>query len=347
MEKFVWGQSPKGEEITVYTLKNNNGLLARVMDFGANVLELHVPDAAGNLADVVLGYEHLEDYFDNGTYFGCCVAPCGNRIGGASFSMNGQTYTLDQNDGPNNLHSGFDSLCKRMWKVTEASDNAISFTYHKVDLDMGFPGNMDITVTYTLTDENELRIDYRGLSDADTIFNPTNHSYFNLAGQGRGDILDQEVWINSHQFTMTDNASIPNGTLLTVAGTPMDFTTPKTMRPEVDDAYEQLAWAGGYDHNFVLDKTDGSLDLAASLYDPVSGRKMEVYTDLPGMQLYCGNYISSGLIGKGGCRYEPRYGVCFETQYYPNAINIPSFPQPIAKAGVEQTSTTIYKFLTV
>jgi aldose 1-epimerase len=345
LEKNLWGKSPKGEEIYTYTIKNSRGMSAKLMNYGANVLSLFVPDKEGVAADVVLGFEKLEDYFVNAPYFGCCVAPCGNRIGDAVFTLNGKTYQLDKNDGVNNLHSGFDPLCKRMWETGDVTDSSITFTYHKKDMDMGFPGNMNITVTYTITEDNEFRIDYSGLSDADTIFNPTNHSYFNLSGHDSGDILDHEVWINATHFTMTDAASIPNGTLLEVKGTPMDFTSPKPMRPEVDDAYEQLAWAKGYDHNFALDTTLGELSLAATLYDPKSQRKMEVYTDLPGMQLYCGNYIQSGEIGKGGFRYEPRYGVCFESQYFPNAINIPSFAQPIAKAGVEARTTTKYKFV--
>lgn len=213
---------------------------------------------------------------------------------------------------------------------------------------MGFPGNTTYTVTYTLTPEMELRIDYTGLSDADTIFNPTNHSYFNLAGHDAGlKAMEQLIWINASRFTQTDDASIPDGVLLDVAGTPMDFTTPKPMAPEMDDAYEQLALAGGYDHNFVLDKPLGQMGIAASFYDSASGRKMEVYTDLPGMQLYGGNYINEGLVGKGGCTYGKRYGVAFETQYFPNAINLPSFPQPVEKAGETVKTSTVYKFTTV
>ncbi len=347
MKKELWGTTKDHENVYTYEISGAGGMKARFMDFGANLLSLWVPDAEGNLADVVLGFEHLEDYFTNAPYFGCCVAPCGNRIGDARFSLNGKTYELDKNDGINNLHSGFDPLCKRMWEMTDVCDNSITFLYHKKDMDMGFPGNMDITVTYTLTPENELKIEYTGLSDADTIFNPTNHSYFNLAGHNSGSVMDELVWINASHFTMTDNASIPNGTLLDVKGTPMDFTTPKPMAPEADDPYEQLAWAGGYDHNFALDITEGEISLAASLYDPVSGRKMEVYTDLPGMQLYCGNGIQSGARGKDGFLYQPRYGVCFETQYFPNAINLPSFSQPVAKAGIAKKTTTIYKFLNV
>lgn len=346
--KTLWGKTKEGEAVYTYTITNQKGMSAKLMNFGANVLSLYVPDAAGNTKDVVLGFEHLEDYFVNAPYFGCCVAPSGNRIGDARFTLNGKTYEVDKNDGVNNLHSGFDPLCKRLWETTEVTDSSITFTYHKKDMDMGFPGNMDITVTYTLTDENEFRIDYCALSDQDTIFNPTNHSYFNLSGHDSGSVLNHRVWIDAARFTMTDEASIPNGTLLDVAGTPLDFTTEKDMAAQVDDAYEQLAWAKGYDHNFALDHaTPGTLSLAASLYDPASGRKMEVYTDLPGIQLYCGNYIQSGEVGKGNFRYEPRYGVCLETQYFPNAINIPSFTQPIAKAGQKAQTSTVYRFYNV
>ncbi len=348
MEKYVWGQTPNGEDLIVYELTGEHGMKASVMNYGANLLSLFVPDKNGDTKDVVLGYEHFEDYFTNDAFFGCSVVPCGNRIGDARFTLNGKTYELDKNDGINNLHSGFNPLCRRIWDVDSVSENSITFSYQKKDMDMGFPGNATYTVTYTLTPEMELRIDYTGLSDADTIFNPTNHSYFNLAGHDAGDsAMDQLVWINASRFTQTDPASIPDGVLLDVAGTPMDFTTPKPMAPEIDDAYSFLAWASGYDHNFVLDKPLGETGIAASFYDPASGRKMEVYTDLPGMQLYAGNYINNGLIGKGGCTYGKRHGVAFETQYFPNAINIPSFPQPIQKAGELTKTTTTYKFTTV
>ena len=346
LEKKLWGTTRENEEVYTYEIAGAGGIRATFMNYGANLLSLTVPDKDGNAKDIVLGYEKLESYFDSDLYFGCCVAPNGNRIGNARFTLNGKTYALDKNDGENNLHSGTHPLCMRIWDVADVKDNAITFTYDKKDMDMGFPGNMKITVTFTLTPDNELRIDYSGLSDQDTIFNPTNHSYFNLAGHDSGSVLDQLVWINASRFTETDAGSVPTGNLIDVKGTPLDFTKEKPMAPEVDDAYEQLALAKGYDHNFALDITEGELSLAASLYDPKSGRKMEVYTDLPGMQLYCGNYIHPNVVGKGGFLYQPRYGVCFETQYYPNAINIPSFSQPIAKAGVEKKTTTIYQFFT-
>lgn len=344
MEKNIWGKDTDGRDITIYTIQNSKGMSVRTMDYGANVLSICVPDSQGNTADVVLGFESLEDYFVNDAFFGCCVVPSCNRIGKAQFTLNGKTYLLDKNDGENNLHGGSFQICRCIWEVTDVSDASITFSYHKKDGEMRFPGNMDISVTYTVTEENELRIDYLGLSDADTIFNPTNHSYFHLGGQGSGDVLDHVLWLNASFFTMTDPASIPNGTLVNVADTPMDFTTPKPIGRDIDSDYEPLLWAGGYDHNFVIDKTEGELALAASVHDPKSGRYLEVFTDRPGIQVYCGNYISSNDIGKGKIPYGARYGLALETQYYPNAINIASFPQPVAKAHVPSRSTTIYKF---
>lgn len=369
MGKMLWGTSPEGERIYRYTIEGETGMQATLTNLGANLISLKLPvsgeqaatapktgetlfqyvsrkitSQAQSLVDVVLGYDKPADYLDNAPYFGCCVAPSANRIGGASFVLNGRTYRLEQNDGKNNLHSGSDGLYQRIWQMEDISENSVCFSFKKKDMDMGFPGNLKITVRYTLTPENELRIEYTGLSDADTVFNPTNHSYFNLAGHDSGSAMNQLVWVNARQFTVTDQNSVPDGTLADVAGTPMDFTTPKAMSPEIDSDYQQLTWAKGYDHNYVLDIPEGQLSLAASLEDPASGRKMEVYTDLPGMQLYAGNYIAPDTSGKGGCLYQPRSGICFETQYFPNAVNIPAFSQPIAKAGEEKRTTTVYRF---
>lgn len=347
MEKYIWGQTKEGEDITVYTLSNASRMKVSFMDFGANVRSVIVPDKDGNTADVVLGYENLDDYFENPPFYGCCVAPNGNRIGGASFSLNGETYLLDKNDGENNLHSGFHTLARRMWDVTEADDEHICFTYHKKDMDMGLPGNMDISVTYTLTEDNALEIEYRGISDADTLFNPTNHSYFNLSGHDSGSVLDHKVWIDSTAITAVNDKMIPEGVLLDITGTPMDFSRETALGDGVDADFEQLRIGSGFDHNYVLQIPEGIIPLVATLFDPKSGRKMEVYTDRPGVQLYTGNYIDSAEVGKGGCHYGPRHGVCFETQYPPNAINVPTFPQPIAKAGEEMVSNTIYRFTAV
>ncbi|MDD6194116.1 MAG: galactose mutarotase [Lachnospiraceae bacterium] len=345
MKKTIWGQTREGEDISIYTLENENGMEVSFLDFGANVRSIVVPDAKGEKADVVLGYDKLEDYFENSPFYGCCVTPCGNRIGGASFTLNGTTYQLDKNDGDNNLHSGFHPLARRMWEVKEVTDNSIVFVYEKKDMDMGLPGNMTITVTYTLTEDNALRMEYRGLSDKDTLFNPTNHCYFNLSGQGNGDVLDHRVWIDATEITAVNNKMIPEGTILNIVDTPMDFTKETALGDGIGADFEQLVIGNGYDHNYILTIPEGEIPLVASAYDPKSGRKLEVYTDRPGVQLYTGNYIDTADVGKGGCHYAPRYGVCFETQFPPNAINVPTFPHPVAKAGEEVVTTTIYKFV--
>lgn len=344
MEKNIWGKTKNGEDIYTYTLSNENGFRVTFMNYGANVLSINVPDKNGITADVVLGYDKPEDYFDNSPFFGCCVAPCGNRIGNAAYSLNGKTYTLDKNDGENNLHSGFDPLARRLWTLDEITDEKIVFSYDKKDMDMGFPGNMHITVTYTLTADNALEITYTALSDADTLFNPTNHSYFNLSGHDSGDILNHRVWIDASEITAANKNMIPEGEILNILHTPMDFSEERAIGDGIGADFEQLIIGNGYDHNYILPTTAGKVSLVATLYDPASQRKMDVYTDRPGVQLYTGNYISTDDIGKGGCHYAPRHGVCFETQFPPNAINVDAFPKPIIKAGESCTTTTIYKF---
>ncbi len=344
MEKEKIGVTKNGEDIIAYTLINENGMQAKIMNFGCNLLELWVPDSEGILSDVVLGYENIEDYFVNGPGFGCCICPNGNRIGDSKFTLNGVEYKLDANDGKNNLHSGFHPMHKRIWDVESVDDKHITFTCHKADMECGFPGEMDITITYTLGDDNSIRLDYSGISDVDTIFNPTNHSYFNLNGHDTGSVMDHIVWVDADRYTHTDSESIPHGECREVKGTPMDFTTPKALSKDTDADYDQLNWAGGFDHNYCLNHH--TLDKpSCTLESTQSGRKMEVYTDLPGMQLYAGNYLDTSHIGKGGCVYDKRHGVCFESQFFPNAINVPEFDQPIAKAGVKAHSTTIYKFV--
>lgn len=358
MEKKLWEQSTEGEDIYVYTLTNHNGMSATVMNYGANLLTLNVPDASGKTADVVLGFDKLENYFDNPACYGCCVCRNANRIGGASFTLNGTTYELEKNDGNNNLHSGSHALHHRVWDVTflqedgsyiedetKASDQTITFTYDSPNMDMGFPGNMLIGITYTLGDDNSLRIDYHALSDEDTIFNPTNHSYFNLGGHDSGTVLNHEMQVYTEEFTYANEQSIPDGTIRKVAGTPMDFRKPKQIGDDIDADYDQLIWAKGYDHNFIVNKdNDETMTHAATLHDPISGRTMDVYTTLPGVHIYTGNFIGDADAGKNGRKYQPRDGVAFETQYYPNAINVPSFPQPVVKCGEAGGSSTLFKF---
>ncbi|SCW66491.1 aldose 1-epimerase [Lachnospiraceae bacterium C10] len=354
MEK-VWGKTPDGQDVKVVEIKKG-GLRAKVMNFGANLLELHVTLPSKDERDVVLGFRDLESYFTNDPNYGCSVGRHANRIGGAAFDLDGTHYELDKNDGEcNNLHSGFHPLHKRIWDIKAESDNSITFAIHSPAGDMGFPGNMDIEVTYTIGDKQDLIIDYKAISDEKTVFNPTNHSYFNLKGAGEGNILDHKVTIHSDQVTYAGADSIPTGEYVQIKDTPMDFATGHVVGGRIEADYDLLKFAGGYDHNYVLKNTEeyheASYDHngknvyeAAVFSDPMGELFAHVYTDLPGMQLYTGNYISGTDLGKDSKIYSRRGGICFETQYYPNALNVPSFPQPIIEAGKEYNSRTVYRF---
>lgn len=340
-EKF--GTTKEGAEVTRYTITNKNGLSMSALDYGAIISHLMVPDKNGTLDDIVLGFDNVAGYEVNGCFFGSFIGRHGNRIGDARFVLNGKTYELEKNDGKNNLHGGTPGYHKVMYQAS-TTDNSVTFTRMSPDMEQGYPGNLDISVTYTLTDENELRIDYKMRSDQDTLCNPTNHSYFNLKGHNGGTITDHKLYIKANGFTETTEDLIPNGTIIDVTGTPMDFRTKKTISQDIEADYQPLKAAGGYDHNFVLDKKEGALEKIGEVSEDTTGRTMEIYTDLPGMQLYSGNFIEKED-GKGGNVYTKRTGVCFETQYFPNSVNIPAFPSCVLKAGDEFTSTTIYKFV--
>ncbi len=337
-----FGTTKNGEEVTCYTLENKNGMKAEFIDYGAIIVSLFVPDKDGKLDDVVLGYDDVAAYEANGCFFGALIGRHGNRIGGASFELNGVTYELEKNDGENNLHGGTPGYHKLMYQV-ETSDDSVTFSRTSPHMEQGYPGNLDLSVTYTLTDVNELKITYTAKSDQDTLCNMTNHSYFNLKGHDGGEITDHNVWIKANGFTETSDDLIPNGTIVDVTGTPMDFRTKKAIGDDIGADYKPLVIAGGYDHNYALDKKSGVLEKVAELSEDRSGRTMEVYTDLPGMQLYTGNFIEKES-GKGGTIYTKRNGVCFETQFFPNSIHVPSFDSCVLKAGETFTSTTIYRF---
>ncbi len=340
MSKF--GVTKEGKEVTRYTIENRNGMTADVIDYGANLVRLFVPDKNGNLEDIVLGFDNVAAYEVNGCFFGSLIGRHGNRIGDAKFELNGQTYELEKNDGKNNLHGGTPGYNKVMYEA-ETSDNSVRFSRVSPDMEQGYPGNLTLSVTYTLTNDNELKLTYHASTDKDTLCNMTNHSYFNLKGHAAGDITDHIVWIRANGITETTDDLIPNGRILDVTGTPMDFRTKKTIGKDIGADFEPLKIAGGYDHNYVLDKEKGMLEKVAELSEEKSGRIMEVYTDLPGMQLYTGNFIEREE-GKEGMVYKKRDGVCFETQYFPNSVNVPEFEPCILKAGEEFESTTIYKF---
>ncbi len=355
MDSRLWGKTKNNEEVFIYTISSEDGSIrAKVLNYGAIVLSLEVRLKDGSYRDVVLGYENLEDYFENPSYFGALVARCANRIGGAAVTINGKEYALDKNDGKNNLHSGFDPLCKRIWQVKEQKSDKITFSYDSPKLDMGFPGRLLLEVSYTVS-EGALIIDYHGLSDEDTVFNPTNHSYFNLKGHGQGDILDHSLIIFADSFTCTNEESVATGEVRKVSGTPMDFRNEKRIGEDIEADYDQLILGKGYDHNYVLSKKaelinhsfdiNGiSLSKAAQLTAPDRSLVMDVFTDRPGAQVYSGNYISGDDAGKNGARYPRRAGIAIETQGYPNALNIDSFPNPLIKAGEDAYLRTVYKF---
>lgn len=341
-EKF--GTTRDGVEIYAYTLSNVNGMEARVINYGANLVNLIVPDKDGNKADVVLGFDKLEDYYRNGSFFGAVIGPNANRIGGASFEIEGKKFQLDVNDGPNNLHSHMEEgYHKRVWDAVEG-ENSVTFSLEGKDGEMGFPGNKKISICYSLSDANELKLVYHGESDADTIINLTNHTYFNLAGHNTGCMEGQLLQINASHYTPVIPGAIPTGEIAEVAGTPMDFTGEKTIGQDINADFEQMKLVKGYDHNYVIDGADGTLREIAQAKDPVSGRCMKVFTDLPGVQFYAGNCISEE-VGKEGAVYKPRVGFCLETQYYPDNVHQPSFPQAIFGPGKDYDSVTIYQFV--
>jgi aldose 1-epimerase len=344
MSKESFGKTPEGQEVHRFLLTNKNGLTAKVMTYGAILTELNVPDRSGKLADVVLGFDNLEGYLAGHPYFGATTGRVANRIARGKFTLEGKEYALATNNGPNHLHGGDKGLDKRVWTAEEVKSEAgpgVGFSYRSPDGEEGYPGNLDIQVTYVLTDQNELKIDYQATTDKATPVNLTNHSYFNLAGAGDGDILGHELMIAADRYTPVDATSIPTGEILAVKGTPMDFTQPMAIGARIGQLTGE---PGGYDHNYVLNGQNGSLALAARVYDPKSGRVLEISTTEPGIQLYTGNYLDGKLTGKGGKVYKKRYGLCLEAQHYPDSVHHPHFASIILKPGATYKQTTVHKF---
>lgn len=345
MKTREFGVNSKGEQATLYTFENANGVIMEVSDFGASLYALLVPDKDNNLCDVVLGYDTPVEYeAPSRTFFGVTVGRSANRIAGGRFTLNGKEYQVDQNQNGNNLHSGEDFYSFRVWNVKEIGENTITFSLHSPDGDQGYPGAVDIEVKYTLTDDNAVQIDYFALPQDDTIINLTNHSFFNLNGHASGSILDQEVWIDADAYTPTNEVLIPTGELCPVEGTPMDFRAKKPMGQDIHKNYEALRLGGGgYDHNWCLNN-DGCFAKVAEMSSELSGITMEVFTDLPGVHIYSGNYLKEE-VGKQGIIYKQYQAMCFETQYYPDAINQENFESPIVKKGEEYRTRTVYKFV--
>ncbi|MBR1914248.1 MAG: galactose mutarotase [Lachnospiraceae bacterium] len=329
----------------VFELTNKNGMKVKVTDFGANVMEIWVPDRDGKLQDVVMGFDTPEEYKDNGCFFGACIGRMANRINDAKFTLDGREYKLAVNDGKNNLHTDADTGFHKMQWEAKQDGNSVEFKLVSPDGDGGFPGRLDMTVTYTVTDENALIIHYEGVSDKKTLINCTNHSYFNLSGDLTSSIHDHELKLYSHRYTPVVAGAIPTGEITKVEGTVFDFTDFRQIGKSIDDDLEQLKLVQGYDHNFVLDNLTGTYAKAAEVKCDRSGRKMEVYTDLPCIQFYAGNCISPQT-GKGGVKYDKRQALCLETQYAPDAINQPGFEKPIFDAGQKYDTTTEYRFST-
>lgn len=324
----------------IYTLTNPLGFEVSVTNYGGAVTSLKTPDRDGNFGEIVLGFESLDDYVHNPRYFGALIGRHANRIGGGKFSLNGSNYQLPQNNGANHLHGGFKGFDKRVWNVREG-EKSLHLTYFSKDGEEGYPGNVTAAVDYTLLD-NELRIDYRATTDRDTLVNLTNHSYFNLRGEGT--ILDHQLTLNADSFTPVSKDLIPTGEIRSVEGTPMDFRKGKAIGSEITDEYDQLGFTGGYDHNFVVNDYDGSLRSAGRLYESNTGRVLEVLTTQPGMQFYSGNFLDGSLVGRNGVVYVKYAGLCLEPQHFPDAPNHSSFPSTVLRPGEDYKQTTVFRF---
>ena len=337
------------DSIKLYTLKNESGMTVCVTNYGAIVTSIIVSDRNGKRADVALGYDRVEDYINavDKPYFGAVVGRYGNRIAKGEFTLDGETYSLLKNNGENHLHGGAIGFDKVVWTVDEyVEGQSLTLSYLAKDKEEGYPGNLQLKITYTLADDNSLIVDYHATTDKATPVNVTQHTYFNLKGEGQGTILDHQLMLNAKKFTPVDESLIPTGEMPTVAGTPFDFTTPKAIGRDIGQQNEQLVFGLGYDHNWILDTDgkEGELSLAAQVHEPSSGRVMEIYTTEPGIQFYCGNFLDGRLKGKSGKPYVHRGGFCLETQHFPDSPNQPNFPSTILKPGETYDSKTVFKF---
>lgn len=350
--KSAFGKTEAGKEVDAYLLTNANGLKAKVITYGATLTELWTPDRTGQLGDIVLGFDNVKQYETDSPYFGCTTGRVANRIAKGKFTLNGKEYTLATNNDPNHLHGGDVGLNKRVWKVIKTEEGtdgaAVTFEYLSPDGEEGYPGNLHIQVTYTLTNNDELRIDYKAETDQATPINLTHHSYFNLAGQGNGTILGHELSLVAANYTPTDATLIPTGEIKPVVGSPFDFTKTATLGGRIRylPANKETGDPGGYDLNYVLDNQGGEVALAASVHEPTSGRNMQILTDEPGIQLYSGNFLDGSVKGKEGKVYNKHYGFCLETQHFPDSINQAKFPSTVLRPGDTYTHTCIHKFST-
>jgi aldose 1-epimerase len=346
-EKQNFGYTAFGEQADLYRLTNSRGIDLAITNYGAALVELHVSDRNGNKRDIVLGFDSFTDYLNHNDYFGAIIGRYANRIAGGSFLIKDQQYHLAKNDGENHLHGGIKGFDKVVWQVEEFRNTGsigLRLSYLSPNAEEGYPGNLNVTVVYTLSIDNSLKIDYFARTDQLTIVNLTHHSYFNLAGEGSGEILNHELRINADLFTPAKSDLIPTGELQSVRDTPLDFTQQTPIGARIDHPDEQLSHGEGYDHNWVLNQIEGKLTFAASVYEPVSGRIMEIYTTEPGLQFYSGNKLQRSVEGKSGHEYRQRYGFCLEPQHFPDSPHKPSFPSVILDPDGQYRQTSIYKF---
>jgi aldose 1-epimerase len=347
ISKQLFGQTAAGTPVELYTLVNDKGLKVKITNYGCIIVSILAPDRQGKLEDIVLGFETLEKYLEPHPFFGAIAGRYANRIAGGKFSLNGVEYTLAQNNGPNHLHGGLKGFDKAVWQAEEFSGDGevgLRLAYESPDGEEGYPGTLKVNVFYTLTNQGGLRVDYLASTDQDTVLNLTNHSYFNLSGAET--ISDHEVRLNADRFTPVDATLIPTGELRSVKGTPMDFTQPVAIGARINEADEQLQYGRGYDHNWVLNNSGGSLALAATVYELTTGRVLEVYTTQPGVQFYTGNFLDGTVTGKKGRPYPQRAGFCLETQHFPDSPNQPNFPSTVLRPGEQYNQTTVFKFST-
>jgi aldose 1-epimerase len=347
VKKEKYGTTPDGQPIDLYTLTNSHGIEVQVINFGATITSIQVPDRNGKNADIALGFDNLDGYLENKPYFGALVGRYANRIANGKFTLDGHEYTLAKNNGPNSLHGGIKGFNKVVWTAEPFHNQqgmGVHLSYLSKDGEEGYPGNLKVKVTYTLTEKNELVIDYEATTDKATPINLTQLSYFNLAGEGNGDVLAHVLQLNADHFTPVDKNLIPTEEIQSVKGTPLDFTQPTAIGARINDPYEQLVIAHGYDHNFVVNRKDDSLQFAARVREPKSGRVLEAYTTQPGIQLYTGNFLDGTVVGKHGHAYKQREALCLETQHYPDSPNHPGFPSTILRPGKTFHSKTVFKF---
>ena len=343
IEKSAYGTTPDGAEIELFTLSAARGMRAKIINYGAILVSLEAPDRDGHLDDVTLGCESLAEWIADTCYFGATAGRVANRLADASFALDGQSYTLAANNGPNHLHGGIVGFNKVVWTAEAVEGDAavgVKLTYLSADGEEGYPGNLSVTVVYTVTDAGELKIEYTATTDKPTVVNLTHHSYWNLSGPAAGDILGHELTLHADRYTPVDDVQIPTGEVLPVAGTPMDFTSPHTIGERLGQV------EGGYDHNYVLRDQSGQCAPAAEVYDPASGRVLEICTTEPGIQFYSGNFLDGSVTGRGGVVYQKHQGFCLETQHYPDSPNQPDFPPVTLRPGETYRHVTVHKFST-